>query len=47
MEEPNCGGGGGGGEEAGWPTASATCFLVLLTSPLAERYLLLWHEQPL
>jgi len=31
------GGGGGGGEEAGWPTVSATCFLVLLTSPLAGR----------
>jgi len=33
MKEPNS----GGGEEAGWPTVSATCFLVLLTSPLAEK----------
>jgi len=37
MKEPNCGGVGGGGEEAGLPTASATGFLVLLTSPLAGK----------
>ena len=37
TEESNCGGRGGGGEEVGWPTTSATCFLVPLTCPLAGK----------